>query len=539
MTAELWVLAKVTVVLVLGLSVVRLSGRARASVRGAMLACTFGALLALPVAAAVAPAFTFDIPIRSSNATPARNDRAGAVSIAGARSTVPPAESIETTSRGPSESAATSARVGWSVGAAVLLLALMAALWRLRRMTADGLPWPAADALVRTLADERGVRPAVAVLLHEAVSAPVVSGLLRPTILLPLDAREWSDPDLRRTLVHELEHVRRGDWLLQLFARTMCAVYWFHPLVWMAWRRLRLECECACDDAVARASDDMTNDAERADYAEQLVMLAERMSRSRSHPALAMASRSDLSVRVAALLDRHQMRGRASAPAVIGMAAIGMAAVALMAPLRLVAVSRAPGVTTSDERPAGAQTGRGQAPRVDALAEALSSRLLEVAERGDVGRVTDLLNGGADANVTVSGDGTPLIVAAREGHAAVVRLLLDRGADPNLSVQGDGNPLIMAAREGHVEIVTLLLDRGAMIDEIVPEDENPLIQASAEGRLEVVKLLIARGANVNARAWSASSPRGTGGEWRTPLSVARRGGHDAVTRYLQSKGASE
>jgi ankyrin repeat protein len=132
--------------------------------------------------------------------------------------------------------------------------------------------------------------------------------------------------------------------------------------------------------------------------------------------------------------------------------------------------------------------------------------------------------------------------AARlDGVAAAppgVRARLDRGADPNLSVQGDGNPLIMA-REGHVEIVTLLLDRGAMIDEIVPEDENPLIQASAEGRLETVKLLLARGANVNARAWSASSPRGTGGEWRTPLSVARRGGHDAVIRYLQSKGASE
>jgi ankyrin repeat protein len=97
----------------------------------------------------------------------------------------------------------------------------------------------------------------------------------------------------------------------------------------------------------------------------------------------------------------------------------------------------------------------------------------------------------------------------------------------------------MAAREGHADVVTLLLDRGANIDQMVPEDENPLIQASGEGRLQVVKLLVTRGADVNARAWVEPAFERPNGEWRTPLSMAQKGGHDSVVAFLLSVGARE
>jgi len=48
--------------------------------------------------------------------------------------------------------------------------------------------------------------------------------------LLPADAREWSELDVRRAFVHELEHIRRGDWTVHILARAVCALYWFHPL---------------------------------------------------------------------------------------------------------------------------------------------------------------------------------------------------------------------------------------------------------------------------------------------------------------------
>jgi bla regulator protein blaR1 len=520
MTVVLWILVKATVVLMLGLTAVRLSGRARAAVRGAMLTCTFGALLALPIAAALAPSLTVNVPIPETG----RAGRWDPTVIAGTPQHASRAAEMQvgTTPLGASLSAATVVRMVWAAGTMLFLATLAGALWRIRRTRGHGLPWPAGDDTARALATASGVRRQVAVLLHEDVSAPLVCGLVRPTILLPRDAREWAEHDLRRAIVHELEHVRRGDWLTQLVARAICAAYWFHPLAWFAWRRLRLECERACDDAVVSR-------AEHADYAEQLVMLAERLSRSRSHPALAMAGRSDLSVRVAALLDVRQQRGRAGRAAVVAIASAAALSVGLIAPVRVAAVSRAPAGVA-----AGAQAGRG-----DAVTEALNARLLEVAERGDLARVTELLNGGADVNATVSGDGTPLIVAARHGRAPVVRLLLARGADPDLAVPGDGNPLIMAARGGHLDIIAMLLDRGADIERVVPEDENALIGASAEGHLDAVKLLVARGANVNGRAWSDSAPRGAAGEWRTPLNMARRAGHEAIVQYLRSMGASD
>ena len=90
----------------------------------------------------------------------------------------------------------------------------------------------------------------VELLVHEDIAAPLTCGFSRPCILLPSEAQQWNDSDLRRALVHELEHVRRRDWVIQLAARAACALYWFHPLAWVAWRRLCLEAERACDDAV-------------------------------------------------------------------------------------------------------------------------------------------------------------------------------------------------------------------------------------------------------------------------------------------------
>ena len=133
-------------------------------------------------------------------------------------------------------------------------------------------------------------------------------GVIAPAIVLPADAQQWSPEDLRRAIVHELEHVRRADWLTHCLARVACAVYWFHPLVWIAWRELRARSGARLRrcGAAPRRGDGLRRSARSC--------LAARLSSRTGPPVLAMANRHDLSSRVLAVLDaRQRARPRGSA----------------------------------------------------------------------------------------------------------------------------------------------------------------------------------------------------------------------------------
>ena len=141
------------------------------------------------------------------------------------------------------------------------------------------------------------------------VSVPMTWGLRRPVILVPAGSVGWSEATKRSVLLHELGHIRRGDSLVQLLGRLACAVYWFHPLVWLAARQMRKTSERAADDAVLSAN------IAPPEYAEHLVAIAGQMRGTAlfGQVALPMASPSDLEGRVLAILDprrnhRHVQR---------------------------------------------------------------------------------------------------------------------------------------------------------------------------------------------------------------------------------------
>jgi beta-lactamase regulating signal transducer with metallopeptidase domain len=295
---DLVMVVKSTILLGFGLVAVPFASRARAAMRHLLMAATLGSVLVLPLVGGTVPEITVRVPVSLTELA------TGMVSSQ-APATPGPGEGILIrggTNEGARPSIAAVVRSVWALGGIFLLVILAVDLRRLRVVRRGGLPFPAQTDL-RTLTATSGLRRSVEVLLHESVSAPLTCGLWRPVILLPIDAIDWQEADLRRALVHELEHVRRCDWATQLLARVVCACYWFHPLVWLAWARLRLEAERACDDAVLQS-------AECTEYAEQLVTLARRMSTARALPSLAMANRTDLSARVSSLLDVGRPRGR-------------------------------------------------------------------------------------------------------------------------------------------------------------------------------------------------------------------------------------
>jgi uncharacterized protein (TIGR03435 family) len=217
----------------------------------------------------------------------------------------------------------------WLSGAAILLVPMMVGLIRVHRLRWRGHPWRDGQLLVASIASALGVRRPIQVLLEDAADGPITCGGMRPAIIFPPDAPRWAMDDLRRAIVHEIEHVRRADWLMLCLARTVCAGYWFHPLVWMLWKQLRLDAERACDDAVLR-----TADAEI--YADQLVTLAERLVSHRPPSALAMANGHDLFARVSAVLDYSRQRGRAGSLRIASALGVGVLAIVGIAPLQAV-----------------------------------------------------------------------------------------------------------------------------------------------------------------------------------------------------------
>ena len=99
-------------------------------------------------------------------------------------------------------------------------------------------------------------------------------GVLRPQVMLPSGARTWPEERVRIVLAHELAHIRRRDWLLQIGAELLRSIYWFNPVLWLGCSRLRHESEQACDDAV------LSLDIEPSAYARHLVELARSLSRA-------------------------------------------------------------------------------------------------------------------------------------------------------------------------------------------------------------------------------------------------------------------
>ncbi len=321
------IVCKATVLLALALASTRLARRARASLRHVLLASVFGALLALPVAAVFAPPLTIGIarpePIVAMSRPSVGSDDTPASDI----TQVGPLAPVNARGSRPLRVTQTLLAAVWASGATLVLLSFVAGSWQLQRARRGSVAWVEGEAMVNHLAAAAGIHRPVEALLHHTLPAPMTWGFAHPAVVLPADIHTWTDRDVRHAVIHELEHVRRGDWLVQVVAGTVCAVYWFHPFVWTMWRQLRLEADRACDDAVLAGAD-------RTVYAQQLVTLARRLSGHGARPILEMARRTDLSKRVAAVLDGAQPRGRAGALRVTAIVTAAVMLLTAISPLR-------------------------------------------------------------------------------------------------------------------------------------------------------------------------------------------------------------
>ncbi len=211
----------------------------------------------------------------------------------------------------------------WISGMVVMAATLLVAWSRARGIAAAGVPlrdrgW---KRLVREACRRTSLRSRVRLLDNARVPTPMTMGHWNPVVLMPEAARSWSDDRRRVVLLHELVHVKRGDWLLQVLAQIACSIFWFHPLMWISARRLAAEREHACDDDVIALG------TRPSDYASHLLDVARASLGRRSRlPAatLAMASRSELEGRLISILHprKRRLNPRAALPTMLTMASL-------------------------------------------------------------------------------------------------------------------------------------------------------------------------------------------------------------------------
>jgi beta-lactamase regulating signal transducer with metallopeptidase domain len=171
----------------------------------------------------------------------------------------------------------------WMAGVLLLSARLLAAAFAVTRLTRSTTPVDAALSVrVRDLARRLGVTRAIRVFESAAVKVPTVVGSLRPVILLPVSAiTGLPAAHLDAVLVHELAHVRRHDYLVNLLQVAIETLLFYHPAVWWCSRQIRIEREHCCDDVVIDSGGD------RVAYARALAMLEERRG---AQPELALAA---------------------------------------------------------------------------------------------------------------------------------------------------------------------------------------------------------------------------------------------------------
>ena len=197
----------------------------------------------------------------------------------------------------------------WAAIALWFVVGIGRAVWHLHVLRRDSVAIDpdTLDPLLRETLLWHEAGRCVTLCTSETMRVPTALGLLSPTIVLPCWVmKELSAIEVNQILLHELAHLRRFDDWTNLLQQAIKAVFFFHPAVWWIEKRVELEREMACDDAVLAVT------ASPRAYAECLAHLAEKSFLQRS-VALAQAALGTIrhtSLRVAKILSGRRDSGK-------------------------------------------------------------------------------------------------------------------------------------------------------------------------------------------------------------------------------------
>jgi len=439
---------------------------------------------------------------------------------------------------------------GWIVGvAAFLLFALVKALrtnfwlWRQRKLLpAELQTW------IEDLFSGLDFRTLPKVWLLSGIGQPFVWGLLRGSIYLPADFVKVNSAEHRRSVLgHELSHILRFDAAVNILQIIAQAVFWFHPFVWWANKKIRAEREKCCDEmAIARLG------AKAKDYSDAIVnILISEHESTRPVPSLAVAGPvKNIEERIKTMLRPGKKFYKR--PSLIAVTVVLLLAL-LTVPTALVLTAEAQEKTAASLPPA--PTAKDKAAATAALFRAIRDKNVE--------KMRLAINQGADleaknkdtifliGNIQSIGC-TPLYAAAGlpGGNDNLIGLLLEAGANPNTRGPDGQIPLHAAVWDWQISVIELLVSAGSDVNVADKEGRTPAIIAFELGHVDMFDLMVGSGATVSTGLMSAYKgnlsrvqsliENGKAQErfeqGLTLLHAAAAGGHTAIVDLLLTNG---
>jgi beta-lactamase regulating signal transducer with metallopeptidase domain len=204
--------------------------------------------------------------------------------------------------------------IAWALGAVAMTIWFLFTQIVIRRVERSAVP--AEGCLLEEaerISSGMGLRRDVRFLLSDRLKVAITTGVVKPNVILPSTATDWSDERVRLVLSHELTHVMRRDGWIELFTHVATTIHWFNPLVWIAVKQLRIERERDCDNAV------LNSGARPSEYASLLMDIAADLG-SAARPAwevVTISQGSNLKDRLLCILNPSINRSTGSRRAAI------------------------------------------------------------------------------------------------------------------------------------------------------------------------------------------------------------------------------
>ena len=433
----------------------------------------------------------------------------------------------------------------WLLGVLVLQLRFLgqvAYVQRLKHYGTQLFPSSWSDT-IEELESKLRIQKKVRYLTSLRVESPMVIGWLKPVVLMPRQLlRSLSETEIYAVLAHELAHIRREDFVVNLMQTLLCNVFFFHPGVWWMSNRVDDEREHCCDDLAVAATGQATS------YAKTLINVSELQLARQSNAQLAMAfsgtskkrERGGFASRIRRLFMVSNGAGtfrEGFATACILFAAffVGIAAtghtVQTEEALDILNVESVNVESVNDENLniENANIKNANIDKVDNAKTDMSpqSEIKNTSERDSTREVNRFgIEGERITNWTeppappedpvvqteTSHEGYP--ISFRTEAAANTELLnggypisyrTEPPADPIGQADSRIDALVMACADGDFDFVKTLVKAGIDINGIGSEGFTPLMTAASENEHEIINFLIKEGADVNqeSEGWTA------------------------------------